>query len=548
MSRAPILQTFAFQPGELVVDNFAGGGGASTGIEAAIGRPVDIAINHDPEAIAMHQANHPETKHFCENIWEVDPKEACGSRPVGLAWFSPDCTHFSRAKGSQPREQGIRGLAWVVIRWARAVAPRVIVLENVEEFQTWGPLLEDGRPDPEQAGETFRDWLSQLASLGYTVEFRSIVAADYGAPTTRQRLFLVARRDGFNPAWPRPTHGKGCNEGWHSAAEVIDWSLPCPSIFDRARPLAEATLRRIAAGIRKYVIEALQPFIVKYHGGQAWRGQDCEQPLHTVDTANRYGIVCPFVVRHGHYSTITGAGLEPGRGCGTFRGQSLSQPLATICATNDKHLVVPLVTAQWGNSVGRSVEDPLGTVTAIPHHYLTAAFVTKHYGGVVGHDVNRPLGVVTGRDHHALTAAFLTKFYGTSTGADAREPLPTVTANRKGGGHLAEVRAFLIKYYGAGGAPQTANIFTPLHTVTAAARFGLGVVLLGGETYQIVDIGMRMLQPHELFAAQGFPASYVIDPEFHGKPLTKTAQIKLAGNSVCPPVAQALVAAQGDAK
>lgn len=486
-TRVPVLRAFGLEAGELVVDNFAGGGGASTGIEAAIGRPVDIAVNHDPEAIAVHQANHPETRHYCESIWEVDPREACGSRPVGLAWFSPDCTHFSRAKGNKPREQGIRGLAWVVIRWARDVAPRVIVLENVEEFQTWGPLLDDGRPDPSRAGETFRDWLGQLTGLGYDVEFRSIVAADHGAPTTRRRLFLVARRDGHRAAWPEPTHGDGRPVAWRSAAEVIDWSLPCPSIFGRSKPLAEATLRRIAAGIRKYVVEDYDPFIVR-----------------AGDTA-----LSPFVVRHGHYSTRTGAGLIPGRGAGTFRGQRITDPLATVCATNDKHLVVPLI--------------------------------TKHYGGVVGHGVTRPLGTVTATDHHALTAAFLTKFYGTSTGSDVRRPVPTVTASGKGGGHLGEVRAFLLKYYGTGGQDQ--DVRAPLHTVTAKARFGLGIVSLGGEPYQIADIGMRMLQPHELFAAQGFPEDYVIAPSFRGRPLTKTAQIRLCGNSVSPPVARAIVAA-----
>lgn len=515
--RPPLLRTFQLQPDELVVDNFAGGGGASTGIEAAIGRPVDIAVNHDPEAIAVHRANHPETRHYCESIWEVDPREACGSRPVGLAWFSPDCTHFSRAKGNKPREQGIRGLAWVVIRWAREVAPRVIVLENVEEFQTWGPLLEDGRPDPGQSGDTFREWLGQLTSLGYQVEFRAMVAADYGAPTTRRRLFLVARRDGHRAVWPDPTHGNGCTHDWRSAAEVIDWSLPCPSIFGRRRPLAEATLRRIGAGVRRYVVETADPFVIPLtHQGDV-RTHSIREPLRTVTGAHRgeLALVSPFLVRHGHYSTITGAGLIPGRGAGTFRGQRLTTPLATVGATNDKHLVVPLV--------------------------------TKHYGGVVGHAVDRPLGTVTAVDHHALTAAFLTKFYGTSTGADARQPMPTITASSKGGGHIGEVRAFLLKYYGANGKPQTQDVRTPLHTVTATARFGLGVVTIGGEPYEIVDIGMRMLQPHELFAAQGFPTNYIIAPDFRGRPLTKTAQIRLAGNSVCPPLAQAIIAANAGA-
>jgi DNA (cytosine-5)-methyltransferase 1 len=459
---------------ELVVDNFAGGGGASTGIEAAIGRPVDIAINHSPEAIAMHKANHPETRHFCENIWEVDPREACGSRPVGLAWFSPDCTHFSRAKGTQPVKKSIRGLAWVVIRWASTVRPRVIILENVEEFQTWGPVV-DGRPDPKGVGKTFRAWLSKLTSLGYEVEFRSLVAADYGTPTTRRRLFLVARRDGAPAVWPEPTHGQGRPTPWRPAADIIDWSLPCPSIFDRARPLAEATLRRIAAGIQRYVIDAAEPFIVSHYGQSVGRSVRDPLPTVTAGGGGHHGLVTPFLVRHGHYSTITGAGLREGCGAGTFRGQQLRIPLGTVCATNDKHLVCPII--------------------------------TKHYGGIVGHRVDRTLGTVTSRDHHALTTAFLTKFYGTSTGSPCQQPLPTITSGGgRGGGHI-------------------------------------GLVMAHGQPYQIVDIGMRMLQPHELFAAQGFPDNYVIAPEFNGKPLTKTAQISLAGNSVCPQVAEAIVAA-----
>lgn len=511
--RKPLFRG-SFDSSELVVDNFAGGGGASTGIEAALGRPVDIAINHDAEAIAVHRANHPETRHYQENIWEVDPKEACGSRAVGLAWFSPDCKHFSRAKGTALRDQGIRGLAWVVIRWAREVGPRIIVLENVEEFQTWGPLI-DGRPDPARVGETFRDWLAQLSALGYWIEFRSLVAADYGAPTTRRRLFLIARRD-TGIAWPEPTHGKSRAEPWRPAADVIDWALPCPSIFDRTRPLAEATRRRIAEGIRRFVIEAAEPFIIPLRHEGWFGGQPVSHPVRTVTASNRgeLGLVAPFLVRHGHYSTITGAGLREGCGAGTSRGQPLEEPLATVCATNDKHVV--------------------------------AALVTKHYGGpnghfVVGHDMRETLGTVTAQDHHALTAAWLTKFYGTSIGSDLRAPLPTVTANARGGGHLAEVRAFLMKYYGAGGRAQNQALFDPIHTVTSKARFGL--VTVHGEQYAIADIGMRMLQPHELFAAQGFPADYVIAPECNGKPLTKTAQIKLAGNSVCPQQAEAIVVA-----
>lgn len=550
--RSPQIRASFALPGELVVDNFAGGGGASTGIEAALGRPVDIAINHDAAAIAMHRANHPETRHYQEDIWQVDPREAAAGRPVGLLWASPDCTHFSKAKGTQPRKKEIRALAWVVIRWAETVRPRVILLENVEEFQTWGPLGEDGRPDPARLGEDFRAWLAKLVDLGYQVEFKTLVAADYGSPTTRKRLFLIARCDGGPLAFPEPTHGKGRPTAWRPASEVIDWSLPCPSIFDRKRPLAEATMKRIAAGIRRFVIEAADPFIIplthhgdarthsihepvrtvtaanrgelalvnpflaKYHGGDRGhtRGQGIDEPIRTLDTSNRFALIEPFVVRHGHYSTITGAGLHEGCGAGTFRGQQLHDPLGTVCATNDKNLVCPIV--------------------------------VKHYGGVVGHGVERPIGTVTTVDHHALAAAFVTKFYGTSTGSQMQLPLPTVTAGgKRGGGHLGEVRAFLTKYYSggdAGGDAQQQSLFAPLHTITTKARFGL--VMVQGQAYQIVDIGMRMLQPHELFAAQGFPETYDITCESTwGKPLTKTDQTALAGNSVCPDVARALVAA-----
>lgn len=458
---------------EIVVDNFAGGGGASIGIERALGRPADLAINHDRLALAMHEANHPYTRHVHEDLWSVDPREATGGRPVGLAWFSPDCTHFSRAKGTKPLKKRIRGLAWIVLRWAARAHPRVIVLENVEEFETWGPLR-NGRPCPQRRGSTFRAWVEQLRDLGYAVDWRSLQACDHGAPTTRRRLYLIARRDGQPIAWPEPTHGPGRPEPYRVAADCIEWGLDCPSIFERRRPLAEATLRRIARGLERFVVGAREPFIV----------------------------------RHGHYSTRTGAGMIEGRGAGTFRGQPLTEPLGTVCATNDKNLVVPA---------------------------LEAAFVAKHYGGVTGHGLRRPLGTVTARDHHALVAAFLTKFYGTSTGSGADRPLPTVTAR---GNHLAEVRAFLTAYYSGGGTAQAAD--EPLHTVTSKARFGL--VTVEGRAYEIADVGMRMLVPRELFTAQGFPSSYRIDVEANGRPLTKAQQTALVGNSVCPDVAERVVA------
>jgi DNA (cytosine-5)-methyltransferase 1 len=511
MTRPPQIRA-AFES-EVIADLFAGGGGTSEGVEQAVERPVDIAINHSPEAIAMHRANHPETKHYCEDIYTVDPVLACAGRPLGFLWASPDCTFFSKARGTKPMEKNTRSLAEVVVRWAKAVRPRVIAVENVEEFMQWGPLGDDNRPDKSRKGETFREWLGALSDLGYVCDYRLLVAADYGAPTTRKRFFMIARCDGQPLVWPEPTHGKGREHAWRAAAEIIDWSIPGRSIFGRERPLAEATLKRIAKGLERYVFGAARPFIVPLtHQGDS-RVYGVDDPLRTITGANRgeFQVVNPFVVRHGHYSTKTGAGLIEGRGAGTFRGQPLGQPLATICATNDKHLVAPVI--------------------------------TKHYGGPNGHatpgaDARSPLGAITAIDHHALTAAYLRKDYGTSHSASVEEPLPTITANDRGGGHLAEVRAFLIKYYRTG-TPRQVQL--PLDTVTTKDRFGL--VMVHGEPYQIVDITTRMLQPRELFGGNGFPPDYVIDPEFNGKPLTKTAQIECAGNAVPPQWSEAIARA-----
>ena len=512
--------------GELVVDNFAGGGGASTGIEAALGRPVDIAINHSPEAISMHRANHPRTKHYCENIWEVDPHEACGSRPVGLAWFSPDCTHFSRAKGGQPRSKEVRALAHVVIRWARAVKPRTILLENVEEFQTWGPLDDKGFPIKAREGEDFRAWLAELTACGYDVSFRTLVAADYGAPTTRKRLFLVAQRRGAAPiVWPTATHGKGRAKPWRTAAEIIDWSLPCPSIFGRRKPLAEATQRRIAAGLRRFVLDSARPFIVPVKswggGGNGPRGLD--EPMRTVTTSKRgeFALVAPYLTRTDMQSD------------GRLRGlASPEEPLRTVTTGGGIALVAPtLVQTGYGEREGQApraldIGKPLGTVVSGGKHAVVAAFLAKHYGTSHGGphpgvSVDAALGTITARDHHSVVEVQLA--------------LPLGRRDR-----IDDVRAFLVKYYGSNGAPESQqSLFGPLHTVTTKARFGL--VTVAGEDYQIADIGMRMLAPHELFAAQGFPADYIIDAEHNGKRLTKTAQIELAGNSVCPDAARALV-------
>lgn len=505
----------------MVIDCFAGGGGASTGMEAALGRAPDVAINHSPIAVAMHAANHPDTRHYCEDIWAVAPRDACGSNPVDVAWFSPDCTHFSRAKGGQPRSKGVRSLANVVVDWAREVAPRVIFLENVEEFQTWGPLDDSGQPIKSRMGEDFRAWLAALVDLGYRVEYRLLVAADHGTPTSRKRLFLVARRDGQPIVWPEPTHGRGRPAPHRTAAEVIDWSLPCPSIFDRRKPLADATLRRIAAGLRRYVIESGRPFVVPVtHAGGSGRVYDLARPLPTVTAANRgeMALVTPYM------ATVTHTQGGPGR------VHDCAAPLRTVTTAKGGEfvLVAPaLVQTGYGEREGQAprcldLGKPLGTVVSGQKHGLVAAFLAKHYGGVVGHAPDRPIGTVTSVDHHSLVQASL------FPAAPDRRP---------------DVRAFLVKYYGSDGAveAQQQSLFGPLHTVTTRARFGL--VRIEGEDYEIADIGMRMLSPHELFAAQGFPNDYVIDFEHNGRRVTKTQQIELAGNAVCPPVAQALVAA-----
>lgn len=496
MRRTSKTGQLALDMHELVIDNFAGGGGASTGIEQGIGRPVDIAINHDAEAVAMHKANHPHTKHYCESVFKVSPLLITKNQPVGLAWFSPDCTHHSKAKGGKPRSAKRRGLAWVAVRWAKRVRPRVIMLENVEEFEDWGPLLPDGKLCTDRKGQTFLQFIEQLKRLGYKVEWRELKACDYGAPTIRKRLFLIARRDGLPIVWPAPTHGKGLLP-YRTAAECIDWSIPCPSIFERSKPLADATCRRVAAGIMRFVVNNPKPFIIgidhKSSGiGPVWSG---DAPLTTITCENRHALVMPTLVQ-------TGYGEREGQ---APRALDLQKPLGTVVAGGAKHALV-------------------------------SAFIAKHYTGVTGIKADKPLGTITTADHHSVVTSHMVKLRGTNVGHKADEPLHTITA---GGLHLGEVRAFLIKYYG--NEQDGCNLAESIHTITTRDRFGL--VTVHGEPYQIVDIGLRMLQPHELAAGQGFPKDYILDPVVNGKPLTKTAQVRMIGNSVCPDVVEALVRA-----
>ncbi|RLL17264.1 DNA cytosine methyltransferase [Acinetobacter chengduensis] len=470
----------SFLPHELIVDNFAGGGGTSTGLEQAFGRPVDIAINHDPKALAMHRINHPETEHYCESVWDVDPSEITGNQPVGLVWLSPDCKHFSKAKGGKPVEKKIRGLAWIALRWAAKTRPRVIMLENVEEFKTWGRVAEDGKPCPKHKGETFRSFVKALRYQGYTVEWRVLRACDYGAPTIRKRFFLIARRDGLPISWPIATHGdpkdkavqKGLLKPYRTAAECIDWSIECPSIFDRKRPLVDATLKRIFNGLDKFLFNCLDPFVVD-------------------------GAVVPVL-------TECANATSP-------RTMATNEPLRTICAQ-----------VKGG------------------HHALISAHIAKNYTGVIGSSVNEPVHTVTAKDHNSLVVSHLSKLRNNCVGQSIKEPMHTITA---GGGHFAEVRAFLTAFYG--NEKNGNSLYEPLRTIPTRDRFGL--VTINNQAYQVIDIGFRMLQPVELFRAQGFPENYIfekgLDENGQEIRLTKTEQTRMVGNSVCPQLSRALVQA-----
>lgn len=628
----------------IVVDGFAGGGGASVGLERAIGRQVDVAINHDKAAIAMHMANHPNTKHYCENIWNVDPVKACEGRQVAAAWFSPDCTHHSKARGQKPVRKKIRGLAWVVVKWAempKRLRPRVIFIENVEEFLTWGPVdRKTQRPIKEKAGVTFELWVWKLRELGYEVDWRILTASDFGAPTTRKRLFIVCRCDGKPIRWPEPTHGSrkqidkdlrtrghSRRQAWRTAAEIIDWSIPCPSIFLSKeegrdigcnRPLAEKTLKRIAEGVRRYVIETADPFIVQVnHGGTDFRGQPIDEPTPTATRKGSTAIVCPSLTP---FMTSSAYTKSTGRGKYIY---PMEEPLRTLTTTTDKVLVTPLISRMFGGSVGSSIESPLGAATQenktalvaptlvqtgygerpgqrprcldlhsplgtcvngqkhaviapiLSTYYgpkagdsghrgrtldvplatqptenrfaLVSAFIAKHFGGMVGIPADRPFPTVTtiGTQNQLVSACLVKNNHGDKQAFEIREPLRAIVAQ---GTHHAvvtarveQVRAFLFRYFGSGG--QWSSVNAPAPTITVKDRLALGIVMIGGEPWQIVDIGMRMLSPRELFRAQGFPADYKIDIGLNGKPATKGEQVARCGNSVSPHPAEALVRA-----
>lgn len=535
--------------GELIVDNFAGGGGASTGIELATGKSVDIAINHDPEAIRMHKANHPHTKHYCEDVWQVDPVKACKGHPVGLAWFSPDCKHFSKAKGGKPKDKFIRGLAWVACRWAGLVRPRVIMLENVEEFKTWGPLNRGHHPIKAKQGKTFEKFVQQLRELGYEVQFRELVAADYGAPTMRKRFFMIARCDGNPILWPEPTHAPkdseevkaGLLKSYVGAYTQIDFSRPCPSIFDTSqeikekygiravRPLAPKTMERIARGLKKFVLDNPEPFIIQCNHGGKRRPNDIREPMPTITGKHGYGIVEPTLTPYMGTNTTN----HPGGNC--------KDPIHTITTGNQQCLITPTLiqyhseTAK-GEVRGQTIEDPIMTVDGSNRYGLVTSFLHKYYDGGykgAGDSIKNPLPTVTAWDHNSLITANLIQMNNHCDGKDIRQPLPTITA---GDGHFGEVRAFLIKYYGDATGQDIKN---PLDTITSRDRFGL--VTIEGIEYQIVDIGLRMLEPKELYGCQGFPDDYIIDHDFEGHTYPRSEQVRRCGNSVCPPIPAALV-------
>lgn len=569
--------------GELIVDNFAGGGGASTGIELATGYSVDIAINHDPEAIKMHRANHPNTKHYCEDVWQVDPVEACQGHPVALAWFSPDCKHFSKAKGGKPKDKFIRGLAWVACRWAGLVRPRVIMLENVEEFKTWGPLNRSHRPIRAKQGVTFKKFVSQLETLGYEVQFRELVAADYGAPTMRKRFFLIARCDGKPIVWPEPTHApadsevvkNGLLKPYVGAYTQLDFSLPCPSIFDTSeeikekygirakRPLAPKTMERIARGLKKFVLDNPEPFIIQCNHGGERRPNDIREPMPTITGKHGYGVVEPYLVQckfnneaqtvQKPIGTLTTVGshllIEPklapflSVNRENHFGSDMREPIHTV-TTNNQHMLMTPTLIQYHSETskdgvrGQTIEDPIMTVDSSNRYGLVTSFLHKYYDGGykgAGDSIENPLPTVTSWDHNSVVTANLIQMNNHCDGRDIRQPLQTITA---GDGHFGEVRAFLIKYYGQG---TGQDIKAPLDTVTAQDRFGL--VTIEGVDYQIVDIGLRMLEPKELYGCQGFPEDYIIDHDYTGKTYPRSEQVRRCGNAVCPPIPAALVRA-----
>lgn len=575
----------------IFIDEFAGGGGASTGIELATGRPIDVAINHDESAIMMHKRNHPYTRHYQEDVWAIHPKDVTNGRPVRLAWFSPDCKHFSKAKGAALVDKKIRGLAWIVLRWAALARPDVIMLENVEEFTTWGPVRK-GKPIKKKAGETYGKWRRQLSDLGYEIDTRVLCAADYGAPTIRKRFCLIARCDGQPIIWPERTHAprdseevkSGKCKPWRSAAEIIDFSLPTYSIFESKeaikekygvrvqRPLKPNTLRRIARGVDRFVIKSNEPFIVPIgygeRKGQTPRVHDINNPLSTV-VSNTKQYVCqpqtaPYIVSnngnnaphsiHEPIPTITTGNrnllLSPAliqyhteQSDKEVRGQGLHDPIRTVDGSNRYGLAAVHLTQYFsGEGHYHSVDDPLATITTMKREGVVAAHLTEWYGNAKdGFDLNDPLHTILSKDHEALTNVFLSKYFSGVTGADVRNPLPTVTARD----HNALITVTTVKWDGQTDLKYWPKIRKLLNEYCGYDLADDEVLLLNinGLFYFISDVGLRMLTPRELYNAQGFPADYIIDRDVYGRKISRADQVARCGNSVCPPMAEAMVRA-----
>lgn len=567
---------------EIIVDNFAGGGGASTGIELATGRRVAIAINHDPDAIRMHRTNHPYTEHLQASVWDVDPVAECRGRPVGLAWFSPDCKHFSKAKGAALVDRKIRGLAWITLRWAAKVRPRVIILENVEEFQTWGPVRR-GKPVKKLAGTTFRKFISQLEALGYTVEFRELVAADYGAPTSRKRFYLIARCDGQPIVWPKPTHSKTGADGlpkWRSAAEIIDWSLPCPSVFaskaeimatyglKAVRPLAKNTMRRIIRGVDKFTVRSGKPFIVQQKFQNA--AQNIEKPLTTVTAVGAHELCKPLLAPVTVTNTSNSVGATVGEPMNTVRtggggGQMLVTPFLSECNHSGGGHIAPVgdayktITAKHAGGIAApsliqyhteqtesvrasGLGAPINTVDASNRYGLTCANLVEYYTGGRLLDITDAMHTVTSHDREAVVAAHVVKFKGDDLGHGMKEPMQTVTTSA---GEFAECVAYMAKMHGGDNLGHWPEIRALLNEFCGYTLAEDEVLLLeiSGALYYIADIGLRMLSPRELYNAMGFPPDYIIDRDYEGNEYKKSAQVARCGNAVCPPMATALVRA-----
>ena len=578
--------------GEIIVDNFAGGGGASSGIELALGRIVNAAINHDPAAILMHKTNHPYTEHYQASVWDINPREVCRGRPVALAWFSPDCKHFSKAKGASLVDKHIRGLAWIALRWAGMVRPRVIILENVEEFQTWGPVRK-GKPVKKKAGQTFQKFIKQLRDLGYEVEWRELVAADYGAPTTRKRFVLIARCDGRPICWPEPTHAPRDSEAvksgkllpWRSAAEIIDWSLPCPSIFDTkaeikekyglsaVRPLASNTMRRIIRGVDKFTIRSGEPFLVQVNHSGGDRTQSVSEPVPTVTAKHGYGISAASLIQYHTEQTenVRASGLggpintvdasnRYGLTCANLveyytggRPLDVKDPMHTVTSHDREAVVAAHLSEFYGSAdAGASLREPKPTQTSREKDGLVATHLSKFYGGVIGADMREPMPTITSVDHNALTAAHVVKFKGENLGSSPADPVQTVTASAGkdrscGGGTFAVRKVHLCKIRPEDNGnlrhwPEIRALLNE-HCGYHLAEGEILLLEIGMQLYYIADIGLRMLSPRELYNAMGFPPDYIIDRDYLGRPYPKNEQVARCGNAVCPPMAAAVVRA-----